>query len=81
MAMGKGIVASDLDQIGEVLEHKKTAWLVKPGDVNNLVSGIIELIQNKALREQLGKNAREVVITNYAWEQNVKRIINYSISV
>lgn len=76
MAMGKGIIASDLDQIGQVLEHKKTAWLVKPGDVNDLVNGIIKLAQDKNLRETLGKNARKEVVKNYTWEQNVKRLIH-----
>ena len=77
MAMGKGIVASDLDQIGEVLEHKKTAWLVKPGDVNDLVNGIIKLAQDKKLREELGKNARKEAVKNYTWEQNTKRVLDY----
>jgi len=76
MAIGKGIVASDLDQIGEVLEHKKTAWLVKAGDINDLVDGIIKLVQNKKLREILGKNARKEVVKNYTWEKNVKRILD-----
>jgi len=76
MAAGKGIVASDLGQIGEVLEHQKTAWLVKPGDVSSLANGIIELIDNKQLRETLGKSAREEVVKNYTWKQNVARIIN-----
>jgi len=76
MAMGKGIVASDLDQIGKVLEHKKTAWLVKPGDVNDLVNGIIKLAEDKRLREKLGKNARKEAVRNYTWEQNAKRVIN-----
>ena len=75
MAMGKGIVASDLDQIGEILEHKKTAWLVKPGVANDLANGIIELVKNERLREELGRNAREEVINKYTWEQNVKRIL------
>jgi len=39
MAMEKGIVASDLDQIGEVLQHDHTAWLVKPGDAESLMHG------------------------------------------
>jgi len=73
--MGKGIVASDLDQIGEVLEHKKTAWLVNPGDTNDLVNGIIKLVEDKTLREELGKNARKEVVKNYTWEQNAKRVI------
>jgi len=76
MAMGKGIVASDLDQIGEVLEHKETAWLVKPGEVDDLVNGIIELIQNENLRKELGRNACEKVVKNYTWEQNAKRVID-----
>ena len=75
MAMGKGIVASGLDQIGEILEHKKTAWLVKPGVANDLANGIIELVKNERLREELGRNAREEVINKYTWEQNVKRIL------
>ncbi len=39
MAMGKGIVASRLDQLAEVLEHDQTAWLVTPGDVEELADG------------------------------------------
>jgi len=76
MAMGKGIVASNLDQIGEVLEDRKTALLVKPGDVTDLATGIIRLIQDKKLREELGRNARQKVINNYTWEENALRIIN-----
>jgi|GEM_PF-714377 len=76
MAMGKGIVASDLGQIGEVLEHNKTALLVKPGDVEDLVNGITELVQSKELRETLGKNARKEVVKNYTWKQNVKKVID-----
>lgn len=76
MAMGKAIVASNLDQIGEVLEHKKTAWLVKPGDVTDLTTGVIRLIQDEKLREELGRNARQKVMENYTWEQNVLRIID-----
>ncbi len=75
MAMGKGIVASDLSQIGKVLCHKKTAWLVRPGDVNDLADGIMKLIENKKLREELGQNARNEVIKSYTWRKNVKRII------
>ncbi len=76
MGMGKGIVASDLEQIGEVLEHKKTAWLVKPGDVQELVEGIIKLAEDENLRNELGRNAREEALKNYTWDKNVKRTLN-----
>lgn len=75
MAMGKGIVASDLDQIGEILEHDKTAWMVKPGDVDSLVAGLKALIDDDVLRERLGKAAREEVVANYTWKEHTRKII------
>jgi len=75
MGMGKGIVASDLEQIGEVLEHKKTAWLVKPGDVQELAEGILRLAEDLNLRNQLGRNAREEALKKYTWDKHVERIL------
>jgi len=75
MAMSEGIVASDLDQIGEILEHDKTAWMVKPGDVDSLVDGLMTLIGDKDLRERLGKAAREEVVAKYTWKEHTRKII------
>lgn len=76
MALGKAIVASRLGQTGKVLEHRRTDWLVKPGDVNELVEGILKLTKDKELRNFLGRNAREEVVANYTWKKNVERVIN-----
>ena len=75
MAMGKAIVASNLGQIGKVLEDGKTAILVEPGNVDALVNGILKLAKDKNLREKLGKNAREKVVKNYTWKKNIQRLI------
>ena len=75
MAMGKGIVASDLEQIGDILEHRKTAWMVKPGDVDELIEGFKVLIEDEKLRESMGKSAREEVSTHYTWKEHTRRII------
>lgn len=75
MAMGKAIVASNLEQIGHVLEHEKTALLVKPGDAEELASAIVRLAEEEGLRKRLGEGARKEVITNYTWEMNAKRVI------
>ena len=73
--MGKGIIASDLDQIGEILDHEKTAYLVKPGDKEALAQGLKVLIESPKLREALGKNAREEVLKKYTWEKHTHKII------
>lgn len=75
MAMGKGIVASNLDQIGEVLEHGKTAWMVKPGDVESLTAGLKAMINDEALRDRLGAAARQEVVRKYTWEEHTRRIV------
>jgi glycosyltransferase involved in cell wall biosynthesis len=75
MAMGRGIVASDLDQIGEVLQHGKTGWLVKPGDMESLWMGLKTLVDDEKLRTGLGLAAREEVIRKYTWQEHTHRII------
>lgn len=75
MAMGKGIVASDLEQIGQVLKHDQTAWLVKPGDPDALTDGLNILIRDPQRRARLGQAAREAVSAQYTWEQHTRRII------
>jgi len=75
MAMGKPIIASDLDQIGDILEHKKTAYLVEPGNIEELTSAIQVLLEDSRLREEMGKNARAEILEKYIWDKNVKKLI------
>ena len=76
MAMGKGIVASRLDQIGEVLEDMTTALLVPPGDVAALANGIARLAGDPALRDRLGAAARRTVLERYTWREHTRRTID-----
>lgn len=75
MAMEKGIVASALGQIADVLKDGVTARLVQPGNISDLEEGIYELITNEELAKQLGKNARREVAEHYTWEQHVKKFL------
>jgi len=76
MAMGRGIVASNLDQIGEVLSHDRTAWLVEPGNVEALTAGLARLIDEVTLRQRLGTAARCEAVARYTWRQHTERILD-----
>lgn len=76
MAMGKGIVASRLGQIGGVLQHEKTALLVEPGNVSELADGIARLASSRELRERLGAAAREAAVTRHTWKHNAQRVFD-----
>ncbi|HEU4510982.1 MAG TPA: glycosyltransferase family 4 protein [Pyrinomonadaceae bacterium] len=75
MAMGKGIVASRLGQIGEVLSDGQTALLVEPGNVDELKGALIKLISDGELRSRLGANAREAAVQNHTWVHNARRVL------
>lgn len=77
MAMGKGIVASNLDQIGEVLAHDRNAWLVPSGDVPALADGVRRLVLDEPLRRRLGEAARYDVVAHHTWRQHTRRTIGH----
>jgi glycosyltransferase involved in cell wall biosynthesis len=91
MAMARAIVASDLDQIGDVLrrsyrvpalpagpcaaDEDRLAVLVTPGDREQLLEGLRFLVERPDYREALGRNARAEVLAHYTWERNVDAVV------
>lgn len=75
MAMVKPIIASRLEQIGEILEHEKSALLFTPGNIDELIHCIHRLIVEPELSDYLAKNARKEVIKHYTWDKHVERIL------
>ncbi|HUP33393.1 MAG TPA: glycosyltransferase [Gaiellaceae bacterium] len=90
MAMELPIVASELDQIGDVLRagvrvidlprhdslNDATALLTKPGDVEELAAGIRALVDNSGWRAALGTNARRLAVARYTWDAHVDAILD-----
>jgi glycosyltransferase involved in cell wall biosynthesis len=76
MAMGKGIVASRLGQIGDVLVDAETALLVEPGNVAELGEAILRLADSPELRARLGAAARDAAIEQHTWTRNAQRVID-----
>lgn len=75
MAMGRPILASRLGQIGEVLEHGHTAWLVPPGDHEALARGILHLLDNPELAARLAAAARARAEERHGWPAHTRRIV------
>jgi glycosyltransferase involved in cell wall biosynthesis len=76
MAMGRGIVASRLGQIGEVLQHEETALLVDPGNVEQLTGAILRLTRSPEMRERLGAAARRTAVARHTWKHNAQTVID-----
>jgi len=76
MAMGKAIVASDLEQLAQMLDHQVTALLVTPGNAEELAAAIELLAADGELRQRLGRQAREVALSRHTWRRNAARLLS-----
>jgi glycosyltransferase involved in cell wall biosynthesis len=92
MAMGGGIVASDLEQIGEVLSpafhatslsqsfevtHERSI-LCTPGSVGEFVDATIFLARHPDICEAIGRNAREAAASDFSWRSHIARLWRFA---
>jgi len=80
MAMEKGIVASDIGQIGKLLKHEHSALLVKPGDSDELAAAVIRLLEDGDLCRRIAINARKDVLSKHTWQKNVDDILKHHLA-
>lgn len=66
MLAGKAIVGTHVDAIGEILRDRDNALVVPPGDSSALAAALWQLGQSSTLRQQLGSQARQTVLTDLA---------------
>jgi glycosyltransferase involved in cell wall biosynthesis len=73
LTMGRPIVASDLASIREVLEHRRTALLVPPGDEHALAAALVELSRDPTAAARLGHEALALA-PRFSWEARAGRL-------
>jgi len=61
LAAGKPVVAYDCDGANEVCLENETGFLLPPGDLSGLTGRLLQLANDAALRERLGRSGREFV--------------------
>ena len=67
MAVGRPVLAYDLDGAPEVCHNNETGFLIPPGDLDLLVSRLLELDRDPALlRLRLGNQGRALVETEFS---------------
>lgn len=73
MALGKPVIASDIEGYASVLTHNKEGLLFPPKDSKKLAEALIKLISSKELREKMGKKGLSTA-DHYSWERVAKRV-------
>jgi glycosyltransferase involved in cell wall biosynthesis len=74
MAAGRPVVASAIGQITALIDDGVNGLLVPPGDPAALADALERLARDVALRQRLGRSARDAVCRRYTWDAVVRRV-------
>ena len=80
MAMGKPIVASNIDGYASVATHGVEALMVPPRDAKMLAGALITLAGDASLRREMGGRGM-VKAVEYGWEHIARRVMDYYMTV
>jgi phosphatidylinositol alpha-mannosyltransferase len=80
MAVGKPIVASNIEGYASVVTHGAEGLLVPPADKERLAQALLSLLTDQSLRHEMGAKGRAKAL-EYSWEQIAQRVLNYYMRV
>jgi glycosyltransferase involved in cell wall biosynthesis len=63
------IIGANIGAIPYAIKNNETCLLVPPKDPNALADAIIYLLENKDVREKMGKDGRKLVKEKYTWKR------------
>jgi glycosyltransferase involved in cell wall biosynthesis len=75
MACGTPMVSFNIGGVPDLVRPGETGYLAAPEDTTDFHNGIIELLEDSALREQMAQNCRSIALAEYSIEQQADRYI------
>lgn len=76
LAAGLPVVASRVGELAGVIRSEDNGLLVPPGDASALAAALERLRQNPALRQRLGRAARDSALREHTWDVRVRQILD-----
>ncbi len=76
MACQKPLVVSNVGGLMEVVNHGEFGLVIKKEDPNELANAIEKIMNNYSYYTELGSKAREHVLKNYDWQNNLNNMLN-----
>lgn len=73
---GKPSVAGNVGGAPEAVLNNQTGLTVDPESSSEISEAIIKLLKDENLRQNLGRAARERVLTEFTWEKQINKIVN-----
>ena len=74
--MEKPVVATNVGGVSEMMEDKKTGFLIKEGDYNQLIDVLTLLFKDKELARKMGVEGRKFVEDTFSWDKIAANFAN-----
>ncbi len=74
MAYGKSVIASDIPVVREIIENKKTGFLIPPDRPELLGRKIRELIEKPERANLVGERGRKLIKDKYLWSHQEEKM-------
>jgi glycosyltransferase involved in cell wall biosynthesis len=73
---GRAVVASDLGSRRELVRHRETGFLYRPGDVDQLAAAIQSMASKPEWAEKMGRAGWDLVRQRYTPEEHYQKLLN-----
>ena len=74
LSSGVPIVASNIGGLSLIVKNGEVGYLTKPGDIQEISSRIIQILEDEKLRKNLAIRARERAIIEFSWENKAEAV-------
>lgn len=74
MASSKSIVATRVGDIPSLVDDGRTGLLVTPGSLEELSDAVVRLLEDEALRSEMGRKGREKVAEEFSLDHSVETL-------
>jgi len=71
----KPVVVTDVGAIPEIVDDRKTGFIVPPKNSGALADAIVKLLKDEKLRREMGENAYKKLKTDMSWNKIAEKTI------
>jgi glycosyltransferase involved in cell wall biosynthesis len=75
MACATPMISFKIGGVSDLVRPGVTGYTAKPGDADDFCRGIIELLEDEALRKRMSRNCREIALKEYPLELQAERYL------
>ncbi len=75
MACGTPMVSFKVGGVPDLVRHGITGYLATPEDASDLSGGIVQLLEDRELRERMSQNCRAIAVEEYPIKLQARKYI------